>query len=165
MAHNEESLMKLNEEDLVRIRLDYQGKFNNILDDLKKDISDFKSDPSGLKSDFSKLEADIQVNRNINSMLSESLVTMERKCYANEQYSSSERLEISGTPGSVADNGLESNVLEIVEETDVPVHPALVGDWVIVHSHKGWSKGVIIKLNRRRDIRRILLNKNKLKYL
>ena len=88
MAHNEESLMKLNEEDLVRIRLDYQGKFNNILDDLKKDISDFKSDPSGLKSAFSKLEADIQVNRNINSKLSERLVTMERKCYANEQYSS-----------------------------------------------------------------------------
>ena len=88
MAHNEESLMKLNEEDLVRIRLDYQGKFNNILDDLKKDISDFKSDPSGLKSDFSKLEADIQVNRNINSKLSERLVTMERKCCANEQYSS-----------------------------------------------------------------------------
>ena len=59
MAHNEASLMKLNKEDLVRITLDYQGKFNNILDDLKKDISDLKSDLSGLKSDFSKLEADI----------------------------------------------------------------------------------------------------------
>ena len=57
MAHNEASLMKLNEEDLVRITLDYQGKFNNILD-LKKDISDLKSVLSGLKSDFSKLQAD-----------------------------------------------------------------------------------------------------------
>ena len=52
MAHNEASLMKLNNEDLVTIALDYQGKFNNILDDLKKDISDLKSDLSGLKSDF-----------------------------------------------------------------------------------------------------------------
>ena len=42
MAHNEASPMKLNKEDLVRITLDYQWKFNSILDDLKKDISDLK---------------------------------------------------------------------------------------------------------------------------
>ena len=71
MAHNEASLMKLNKKDLVRITLDYQGKFNNILDDLKKDISDLKSDLYGLKSDFSKLDADIQVSSNLNSKLSE----------------------------------------------------------------------------------------------
>ena len=79
MAHNDSSLMKLNKEDLVRITLDYQGTFSNILDDLKKDISDLKSDLSELKSDFSKLEADIQVSRNVNSKLSERLLTMERR--------------------------------------------------------------------------------------
>ena len=94
MAHNEGSLMKLNKEDLARTTLDYQGKFNNILDDLKKDISGLKSDLSGLMSDFSKLEADIQVTRNVNCKLSEKLVTMERKCYTNEQYSRRECLEI-----------------------------------------------------------------------
>ena len=92
--------MKLNKEDLVRITLDYQGKFNNILHDLKKDISDLKSDLSGLKSDFSKLEADIQVSRNINSKLTERLVTLEVRCYANEQYSRRECQEISGIPAS-----------------------------------------------------------------
>ena len=51
--------MKLNKEDLVRITLYYQAKFNNILDNLKKVISDLKSDLSGLKSDFGKLEADM----------------------------------------------------------------------------------------------------------
>ena len=55
--------MKLNKEDLVRITLDYQGKFNNILDDLKKDTFDLKSDLSGLKSDFSKLEADTHTSQ------------------------------------------------------------------------------------------------------
>ena len=77
MANNKASLMKLNKEDLVRVILHYQGKFNNILNDLKKDISDLKCHLSGLKSTFSKLDADIQVNRNINSKLSEKLVTME----------------------------------------------------------------------------------------
>ena len=84
MAHNEASLIKLNNEDLVRNTLDYQGKFNNILEDLKKDICESKIDLSGMKFDFSKLEADIQVSRNVNSKLSERLLTMERRCYANE---------------------------------------------------------------------------------
>ena len=164
MAHNEASLMKLNKENLVRITLDYQGKFNNILDDLKKDISDLKSDLSGLKSNFSKLEADIQVSRNVNSKLPERLLTMERRCYANEQYSRTECLEISGIPESLADKDLESKVLEILEEIDVRIDPNLVEDCHHL-PFKGSSKKVIVKLNRRKDIHRILSNKNKLKNL
>ena len=125
MAHNEASLMKLNEEDLVRITLDYQGTFNNILD-LKKDISDLKSDLCGLMSDFYKLQADIQVTRNVNSKLSERLMTMERRCYANEQYSRSECLQISGIAVTVADKDLESKVFEILEEIEVPIESTLI---------------------------------------
>ena len=80
MAHNKAFLMKLNKKDLVRVTLDYRGKFNSILDDLRKDILYLKSDLSGLKSDFAKLEADIKVTRNVNSKLSERLVTMEKRC-------------------------------------------------------------------------------------
>ena len=47
MAPNKASLIKSNNEDLVRITLDCLGKFSNILDDLKKDISDLKSDLFG----------------------------------------------------------------------------------------------------------------------
>ena len=164
MTHNEASLMKLNNEDLVTIALDYQGKFNNILDDLKKDISDLKSDLSGLKLDFSKFEADIQVSRNVNSKLTERLVAMQRRCYANEQHSRRECLEVSGIPASVADKDLESKVLEILEEIDVPIDPTLVEDCHRLLS-KGSSKKVIVKLNRRKDIHRILSNKSKLKNL
>ena len=118
-----------------------------------------KSDVSGLKSNFSKLKADIQVSRDVNSKLSERLLTMERRCYANEQYSRRECLEISGIPASVADKDLESKVLEILEEIDVPIDPTLVEDCHRLPS-KGSSKKVIVKLNRRKDIHRILPNKN-----
>ena len=107
MAHNETCLMKSNKEDLVRVTLDYHGKFNSILDDLKKDISDLKIDPSGLKSDFYKLEADIQVTRNVNSKLSERPVAIGIRCYANEQYSRRKCLEILGIPAITADDRLE----------------------------------------------------------
>ena len=147
MAHNEASLMKLNKEDLVRITLDYQGKFSNILDNLKKDVSDLKSDLSGLNLDFSKLEADIQVTRNVNSKPSERPVPMERRCDASEQYSKRECVEISGIPPSVADKDLESKVFEILEEIDVPIDPTLAEDCHRLPS-KGLPKKVIIKLNR-----------------
>ena len=159
MAHNEVSLMKLNKEDLVRITLNYQATFSNILDDLKKDISDLKSDLSGLKSDFSKLESDIQVSRNVNSKLSQRLLTKKKRCFANEQHSRRECLEISNIPASVANKDLESNVLEILEENDVSIDPALVEDCHRLPS-KGSSKKVIVKSNRRKDIHRILPNKN-----
>ena len=42
---------------------------------------------------------------------------------------------------------------------DIPMDPALVGDWHCLPS-KGSPKKIIVKLNRRNDICRILLNKN-----
>ena len=163
MVHNEASLMKLNEEDLVRVTLDYQGKFNNILD-LKKDISDLKSDLCGLMSDFYKLQADIQVTRNVNSKLSERIMTMERGCYANEQYSRSECLQISGIAVTVADKDLKSKVFEILEEIDVLIDSTLIEDYNRLPS-MGSPKKVIIKLDCRKCIHTILSNKNKLKNL
>ena len=113
---------------------------------------------------FSKLEAIIQVSRNVNSKLSEQLLTMDRRCYANEQYSRRECLEILGIPASVAGKYLESKVFEILEEIDIPIDPTLVEDCHCLLS-KGSSKKFIVKLNRRKDIQWILSNKNKLKNL
>ena len=52
------SLMRLNQEDLVRMLRDYHAKFNNILDELKNDLSE-------LKSKFCKLEFDRLISRNV----------------------------------------------------------------------------------------------------
>ena len=121
MDHTEASLMKLNKEDLVRFLLDYQGKFNSILDDLENSFDE-------LKTKFIKLEADVNISKNANSKLSDRLINAERKCFANEQYSRREYLEISGIPPSVKDNELETKVLTILEEIDAPVDPGLVED-------------------------------------
>ena len=59
---------------------------------------------------------------------------MERRYCANEQYSRRECLEISGIPASVADNGFESKVLEILEEIDVPIDTSLVEDCHCLYS-------------------------------
>ena len=88
MDHTESSLMKLNKEDMVRLLLDYHGKFNSILDDLKNNFDE-------LKSKFTKLEPDLNMSKNVNSKLSDRFINVERKGFANEQYSRRECLEIS----------------------------------------------------------------------
>ena len=75
MSHIESSLMRLNKEDLVRIILDSQGKFNNILDELKNNLNE-------LKTNFFKIESDLHISRNTNDKLPDKIVVLERKCLA-----------------------------------------------------------------------------------
>ena len=79
---------------------------------------------------------------------------MERWYYAKKQCSWREYIEISGISASLAENGLKSKALEVLKKISVPTDPILVED-----CHRSPSKGlprkVIIKLNRRKDIRRI----------
>ena len=70
MSHLEPSLMRLNKVDLLRILLVYRGKFNNVLDELKKDLTE-------LKTNFCKLESDQHISRNVNDKLSDKLVVLE----------------------------------------------------------------------------------------
>ena len=151
MDHTETSLIKLNKEDLARLLLDYQGKFNSILDDLKNNFDE-------LKTKFTKLEADLNISRNVNFKLSDRLINVERKCFANDQCSRRECLEISGILPSVQDNELETKVLTILKEINAPVDPGLVEDCHRLPS-KGNPKKVILKLNRHKDARKVLSNK------
>ena len=43
MSYIESSLMRLSKVDLVRMLLDYQGKLNNILDELKNNLNELKT--------------------------------------------------------------------------------------------------------------------------
>ena len=94
MDHTKPSLMKLNKEDLVRLLMDYQGKFNSILEDLKNNFDK-------LKAKFTIIEADLNTIRNANSTLPDRLINVELKSFTNEQYFRRECLEILGIPPSV----------------------------------------------------------------
>ena len=48
-----------------------------------------------LNDNFSKLETNVQIAKNINNLLSQRVVGLERQCWANAQYSGRECLEIS----------------------------------------------------------------------
>ena len=87
---------------------------------------------------------------------------VERKCWANEQYSRRDYLDISGIPESIKDDDLEDCVLKIFNECDTPVDPANIEACHRLKS-KVRPKKVIIKLYKRKDVFSILQRKKKLK--
>ena len=86
------------------------------------------------------------------------LINAEQKRFANKQYSRRDCLEISGIPPNVKDNELKTKILSILEEIDAPVDPGLVEDCCCLPSKRN-TKKLILKLNRRKDARKVLLNK------
>ena len=121
MSHTESSLMRVNKDDLVRMLLDYQGKFNHILDELKNDLNE-------PKIKFCKLESDLYISRNANDKLTDKVVVPERKCHANEQYSRGECLEISGISAEVSEKDIENKVLEVLDAVGASINTDLVED-------------------------------------
>ena len=69
-----------------------------------------------------------------------------------------------GIPAEVRDKDIEKKVLEVLDAIDAPVNTGLVEDCHRISS-TGSPKKVILKLSQRKDSRRVLLNKKKLKQL
>ena len=99
------------------------------------------------------MESDLAISRNINVKLMECVVVTERKCWASEQYSRREQLEISGIPGSASDNALEDKIQGVLRGIDTEVDTKTIES---CHRLKGkGSKGrVILKLSKRKDAKK-----------
>ena len=64
--------MKLSKDELARIVIDYQGKFNSLLKSLKDNVGE-------MNSKFYVLESELQVSKNVPDNLTKYIETMERK--------------------------------------------------------------------------------------
>ena len=72
---------------------------------------------------YEKLESDVIIIKQVNTKLCDKMKSLEHQCWAKEQYSRRECLEISSVPESVTDNDLEGKVLKLLQKIDVEVHP------------------------------------------
>ena len=149
MALNEAALRKLGKEEIINLALEYQSKFDSTL----SSINDIKTDLSELRKYYEKLESDVIITKRVNTNLCDKMKFLEHQCWANEQYSRRECLEITGVPESVTDNDLEVIVLKLLETIDVEiveVHPDRIEacHWIKSNAE---PKKVIIKMTQRKD--------------
>ena len=159
MAHTLAFLEKLGKSDLARLVMDYQNKFDTVLNNINSELLD-------LKNKFTKLESDLEISRNINNKLVEQVTRLERKCWENEQYSRRECIEISGIPQSIEQIDLERTLLNVFDKIDAPVDPQNIEACHRLKSDdNGRSNKVIVKFNNRKDMVRVRNKKKSLKML
>ena len=157
MAHALASLEKLGKSDLARLVLDYQNKFDTVLNIINSELLD-------LKNKFTKLESDLEISRNINNKLVEQVTRLERKCWENDQYSRRQCIEISGIPQSIEQIDLERTLLNVFDKIDAPVDPQNIGACHRLKSDdNGRSNKVIVEFSKRKDMVQIMNKKKSLK--
>ena len=113
------ALDKLLKKDLILIVLSQQTEMNTakseIMDQMRKFNENFE------------LHSELAVANQVNSVLSERVVSMERQCWANAQYSRRECLELVGVPHNVSDCDLEKIKLKIFEKFGCPIKVDKIG--------------------------------------
>ena len=143
--------------DLARLVMDYQNKFDTVLNNINSELLD-------LKNKFTKLESDLEISRNVNNKLVDQVTRLERKCWENEQYSGRQCIEISGTPESIEQIDLDRTVLNAFDKTDSPVDPKNIEACHRLKSDdNGQSNKVIVKFSKRKDMVRVMNKKKSLK--
>ena len=123
MALNEAALRKLGKEEIIKLALEYQSKFEITL----SSIDDIKTDLSELRKYYEELESDVIITKQVNTKLCDKMKFLECRCWVNEQYFRRECLKTSGVPESVTNNDLEGKVLKLLEKNDVEVYPDHIG--------------------------------------
>ena len=71
MALSEAALKKLSQDEIINLALDYQSNFDSTLAGIRNKLYD-------LKKDFEKLGSDLSVARQVNSVLRERMISLER---------------------------------------------------------------------------------------
>ena len=144
-TYTNESLLNINKKDLIPIILSLQNKLeevnNNVLVEIRK-----------LNESFSKLQAEVSVTKQVNTLLSSRLVSRERQCWLNAQYSRRECLDIVGIPSEVEADALEEKVIAIFEKLGCNISTECIES---CHRISKKNPTVIVKFSQRKGCQQV----------
>ena len=90
----------------------------------------------------------MKIAKNINNLLLQRVVDLERQCWANAEYSRRKCLEIVGIPRSVDDNSLEEKVIQVLKKVGCNIEAC--------HCIAKRNDRVIVKFSRRKNFQQVL---------
>ena len=111
---------------------------------------------------FAKLQAELVVTKHVTSELCKRIVTIERQCWANVQYSRRECLEVARIPQQVDEKNLETKVLSIFQKIGCTIDATFIDD---CHRLGKNNVRVIGKFSRRKNCKQIFKIKKDLRDL
>ena len=111
---------------------------------------------------FSKLQSELSIAKRVNIELIKRIVTLERQCWVNAQYSRKECVEVVGIPHQVDHKHLEARVLSIFQKVDCTIAPEFIDD---CHRLGKSNDRTNFKFTCRKDCKKVLQVKKDLKDL
>ena len=119
MSPSQATLRELSKDEVINLSLDYQTRYDTTLTRINTDsrLTNelwFKTkDHSYLKQNCIKLPSEISVARQVNNKLKDHIVSLERQCWSNSQYSRWQCLETSNIPDKTDKKDLEDTALNV----------------------------------------------------
>ena len=101
---------------------------------------------------FSKLQAEVPLAKQVNTLLSSRLVSIERQCWLNTQYSRRECLDIVGIPSEVEADALEEKLVAIFEMLGCNIPTECIE---ACHRISKKNPTVSVKSSRRKDCQQV----------
>ena len=83
-SYTNDSLDKLRKQDLIPIVLSLQSKLDEVNNKANNNVLEEVRNLSGT---ITKLSSELSITKNVNILLSSRLITLERRCWVNAQYS------------------------------------------------------------------------------
>ena len=70
-----------------------------------------------------RLTSELPIVKNVNNVLENRIVNLEKQLSKNEQYGRRNNVEISGISNQIPDQDLEESVVKICEDSDINISP------------------------------------------
>ena len=114
--YSEELLDKLLKRDLISIVLSLEEQNRSLQSQMSEVNNEVVGEMRKFNENVSKPQSELSVAKRVNTELTKRIVTLERQCRVNAQYSRKECVEVVGIPHQVDDKHLEAKVLSIFQK-------------------------------------------------
>ena len=126
--YTEESLDKLLKRELIPIVLSLEEQNRSLQSRMSEVNNEVVEKMRKFNENSSKLQSELSIDKRVNTELTKRIVTLERQCWVNAQYSRKECVEVVDIPRQVDEKHMEAKVLSIFQKSDCTIAPEFIDD-------------------------------------
>ena len=160
--YTEESLDKLLKRELIPIVLSLEEQNRSLQSRMSEVNNEMVEEIRKFNENFSKPQSELSIAKCVNIELTKRIMTLERQCWANAQFSRKECVEVASIPRQAEDKHLEAKMLSFFQKVGSNIAPEFMDD---CHRLGKNNDRVIVKFTRRKDWKQVLQVKKDLKDL
>ena len=94
---------------------------DNQIQNLCNKIANLSDNVESLVSTNERLNSELTIVKNVDNVLKNRIVNLEKELSKNEQYGRRNNVEISGIPNQISDQDLKENIVKICKDSDINI--------------------------------------------